>query len=261
MSEEVIQQLARELMDAEAKHAPVLPITDRYPEFSAADAYAVQKTIIGHRVSDQGRRIIGKKVGLTSKAMQQALGVNEPDYGILLDGYIIEDGAEFRTSDLLQPRIEGEIAFVMSRDLEGPGITAEQVLAATDYVSPSLEVIDSRIKDWKIKLPDTIADNASSARIVLGRNRKPVAGVDLASEEMVFKKNGVELGRATGVAVLEHPANAVAWLANKMVELGAPVRSGEVVMPGALVAMTPVQPGDHIEAVFSTLGSVSVRFV
>jgi 2-keto-4-pentenoate hydratase len=259
-TQEQIHQIAHELLDAEANHAPIPPITDAVPGFSVEDAYAVQKIVIDHRLGE-GRKIIGKKVGLTSKAMQQALGVSEPDYGMLLDGVLIEDGVSYETSQLLQPRIEGEIAFVLNKDLVGPNVTVEQVLEATEYVSPSLEVIDSRIKDWKIKLPDTIADNASSARVVVGKSQVSVAGLDLANVEMVFKKNGEEIGRAKGDAVLGNPANAVAWLANKLHELGVPVNAGDIIMPGALTAMTPVAPGDTIEAEFSQIGSVSVRFV
>jgi 2-keto-4-pentenoate hydratase len=214
--------------------------------------------VIDHRLGE-GRTIIGKKVGLTSKAMQQALGVNEPDYGMLLDGVLIENGTDYAAGHLLQPRIEGEIAFVLKADLPGPDVTPEQVLAATDYVVPALEVIDSRIKDWKIKLPDTIADNASSARVVVGTDHLSVQGLDLANVEMVFEKNGEEIGRATGEAVLGHPANAVAWLANTMHSLGVTLNAGDLIMPGALTAMTPVQAGDTIKATFSSLGSVSVR--
>lgn len=246
-------------MDAEANFAPVPPITDRVPGFDVSDAYRVQKAVLDHRISE-GRTVIGKKVGLTSKAMQEALGVNEPDYGMLLDGAVIPDGAEYATNQLLQPRIEGEIAFLMKDDLTGDDITAEQVLQATEYVFPSLEVIDSRIKDWKIKLPDTIADNASSARIVAGSETVPVSDLDLANVEMVFEKNGEEIGRGTGEAVLGHPAAAVAWLANTLNKLGAPVQAGDIVMPGAITAMTPVQPGDTIKATFSGIGTVSVSF-
>ncbi len=256
---ETVHQIAHELMEAEASHTPVPPITDRYPDFSIADAYEVQRTVIDHRLGE-GRTIIGKKVGLTSKAMQQALGVNEPDYGMLLDGVLIENGTDYAAGQLLQPRIEGEIAFVLKADLPGPDVTPEQVLAATDYVVPALEVIDSRIKDWKIKLPDTIADNASSARVVVGTDHLSVQGLDLANVEMVFEKNGEEIGRATGEAVLGHPANAVAWLANTMHSLGVTLNAGDLIMPGALTAMTPVQAGDTIKATFSSLGSVSVRF-
>lgn len=259
ISEEQVHELAHELMDAEANFAPVPPITDRVPGFDVSDAYRVQKAVLDHRISE-GRTVIGKKVGLTSKAMQEALGVNEPDYGMLLDGAVIPDGAEYATNQLLQPRIEGEIAFLMKDDLTGDDITAEQVLQATEYVFPSLEVIDSRIKDWKIKLPDTIADNASSARIVAGSETVPVRDLDLANVEMVFEKNGEEIGRGTGEAVLGHPAAAVAWLANTLNKLGAPVQAGDIVMPGAITAMTPVQPGDTIKATFSGIGTVSVSF-
>ena len=260
VTEEQLRSLAEELMTAELQHAPVGPITDRIPDFSVDDAYQVQATVLARRLSD-GRKIVGRKVGLTSKAMQQMFGVDQPDYGVILDNMLIADGAEYAMTSLLQPRIEPEIAFMMKKGLKGPDVTAEQVIDATDYVFPSLEVIDSRILDWKIKLQDTIADNASSARVVVGTNRVQLAGVDLAAEELVFEKNGEELGRATGEAVLGNPINAVAWLANTLARYGASINAGDIVMPGALTGATPVTAGVSIKATFKLLGTVSVRFV
>ena len=210
---------------------------------------------------DAGRRVVAKKVGLTSVAMQQMLGVDQPDYGMILDDMLIDDGADYPIGRLLQPRVEPEIAFMLKADLKGPNVTIDQVLEATDYVFPAIEVIDSRIKDWKIKLVDTIADNASSGRVVVGANRVPVQGLDLVNEGLVFEKNGQELGRATGEAVLGNPANAVAWAANKLSEYGITINAGEFVMPGALTSAAPVAAGDVVTANFSVVGSVSVRFV
>ena len=260
VTQDQLQSLAQELITAETQQAPIGPITDRVPDFSVDDAYNVQAIVLAQRLN-AGRSIVGRKVGLTSKAMQQMLGVDQPDYGVILDDMIIVDGAEYAAANLLQPRIEPEIAFMMKKALNGPNVTAEQVVDATDYVFPSLEVIDSRIRDWKIKLQDTIADNASSARVVVGTNRVYLDGLDLAEEELVFEKNGEELGRATGAAVLGNPVNAVAWLANTLAHYNAGINAGDIVMPGALTGATPVKAGDSIKASFKRVGTVSVRFV
>ena len=259
VSTELLNQVAHELMDAESKHAPIPPITGRYPGFNVDDAYQVQSHVLEHRLSG-GKKVVGRKVGLTSKAMQEMLGVDQPDYGVLLEDMLIEDGAEFPAAELLQPRIEAEIGFMLKADLTGPDVTAEQVLEATDYLFAALEVIDSRIKDWRIKLQDTIADNASSARVVVGAGRVSPAGLDLAREELVFECNGQEVGRATGEAVLGHPANAVAWLASTLHRRGVTIAAGQLIIPGALTAAIPVIPGDTVKATFTNLGTVSVRF-
>ncbi|MDE2838824.1 MAG: fumarylacetoacetate hydrolase family protein [Chloroflexota bacterium] len=254
-----IQELADLLFNAEQSSDPVPPLTDRFPDMTAVEAYQVQQEVIRKRIQG-GRRVVGKKVGLTSLAMQQMLGVGEPDYGVVLDDMTIADGATFEAGRLLQPRVEPEIAFMLSKDLKGPGVTVEDVLAATEYVFPALEIVASRVKDWKIKLQDTIADNASAGGVVLGDAHSQVSAVDLVNEELVYEKNGEEIARATGAAVLDNPANAVAWCANKLSEYGDSLAAGEFVIPGALCAMTPVQPGDTVVARFSTIGSVSVTF-
>ena len=254
-----IKELADLLLGAEKTSTPVPPLTDRFPDMTPVDAYEVQQEIIRMRL-EEGRRVVGKKVGLTSCAMQELLGVDQVDYGVLLDDMTIADGATFKHSTLLQPRVEPEIAFMLNRELKGPGVTVADVLAATDYVFPALEVVASRVKDWKIKLVDTIADNASSGGVVLGDTHSAVSAVDLVNEELVFEKNGEELARATGAAVLDNPANAVAWCANKLSDYGASLAAGEFIIPGALCAMTPVVPGDTVVARFSTIGTVSITF-
>ena len=259
LSADQIQSLARALLEAESSLAPIAPITDQYPDISIEDAYSVQLAIIAAHVK-AGRKVVGKKVGLTSRAMQEMLGVDQPDYGVLFEDMITSDGGSYPAGNLVQPRVEPEIAFMLKSELKGPGITVADVLAATDYVFPALEVVASRIKDWKIKLADTIADNASSGRFVMGDAHKPVEGLDLVGEGLIFEKNGVELGRATGEAVLDNPANAVAWCANKLCEYGESLEAGQLILPGALTGMTPVVPGDTITARFSTIGTVSVSF-
>lgn len=260
LSRDQVQELAKRLMDAEANFAPVGPLTAEFSDLSPDDAYKVQLAVLDKRLAS-GRKIVAKKVGLTSKAMQDMFKVDTPDYGMILDDMIIENEAEYAVGKLLQPRVEPEVAFMLKSDLKGPNVTVEDVLAATDYVFPSLEVIDSRIKDWKITLSDTIADNASSARVVVGPGQVSVSGLDLVNEELVFEKNGEEIGRAKGEAVLGNPAAAVAWAANKLSEYGISLLAGEFVMPGAFVGATPVQAGDVIKATFAKVGTVSVKFV
>ena len=255
-----IESLAEALLQAEAKGTPISPLTEAYPDLSSEDAYAVQQIIIQRRLA-AGARIVGKKVGLTSLAMQRMLNVDQPDYGMILDNMLVEDGSALEVASLLQPKVEPEIAFRLKKDLSGPGVTVEQVLDATDYLFPALEIIDSRIRDWKIKLADTIADNASSARVVIGEHRVSPRDVDLEKELLVFEKNGEELGRATADAVLGNPAKAVAWCANKLSEYGTVLKAGEFVIPGALTGAAPVQAGDTVVARFGTVGAVTIRFV
>ena len=260
LTQEQIHELAHALMEAEQSHESIAPLTEKYPDLSAQDAYSVQLMILEHKLST-GRKIAGKKVGLTSAAMQKMLGIDQPDYGMIFEDTVVQDGAEIKVGSLHQPRVEPEITFILKKTLKGPGVTLEDVLDATDYVVASLEVVGSRIKDWKIKLADTIADNASGAMAVLGSEHVSVQGLDLVNESMVFEKNGEELSKGTGEAVLGNPANAVAWCANTLGEYGVSLNAGEFVMPGALVGMTPVEPGDVITARFANVGTVSAKFV
>jgi 2-keto-4-pentenoate hydratase len=207
-----------------------------------------------------GVRVIGHKIGLTNKAMQQQLGVDQPDYGVLLDTMAVAPGSTLAASEFIQARIEPEIAFWLAEDVRGPGVTAEQVLAATRGVSASLELVDSRIANWRITLIDTIADNASSARIIASEHIVPVAGLDLAQIETVLSRNGEPVGAGNGAAVLGHPAAAVAWLANKLAEFNVGLRAGQVVLPGAMCAAVPIAPGATFQATFTELGTVAVSF-
>ena len=255
-----VKELADALWDAEQTHNYVSPLTERYADISAEDAYRVQQVVLDRKLAG-GKRIVGKKVGLTSAAMQQMLGIDQPDYGMIFEDMVFEDGVELSVSALHQPRVEPEITFYLKSTLRGPGVSVDDVLEATDYVVASLEVVGSRIADWKIKLADTIADNASHMAAVVGKQRIQVGGLDLVNEGLVFQKNGEELSRGTGAAVLGNPANAVAWCANKLGEYGVSLNEGELVMPGALVGMTPVQAGDTITATFDNVGVVSAQFV
>ena len=259
MTPSEITSTAQRLYQAETQRRPIPPLIKDYADLSVRDAYQIQIALIGLKVAD-GARVIGKKTGLTSKAMQQMLGVNEPDFGHLLDTMMIEDGQTVSLAGLIQPKVEAEIAFILARDLKGPGITGEHVLEATSYVTASLEIIDSRVADWKIALADTVADNASSGRVVLGSKRVAPAGFDLRLMGMVFEKNGEIIATGAGAAVLGHPANAVAWLTNKLAEHGYSLKAGEVILPGALSAAVAVATGDVVTATFDRLGSVSAKF-
>jgi 2-keto-4-pentenoate hydratase len=229
-------------------------------ELSVAEAYRVQLINIERR-ERAGRRIVGQKVGLTSQAMQRMMGVDQPDFGHILDDMVLRDGEHCRADALIAPRVEPEIAFVLARRLRGPGITRTDVIAAAAYVTPAIEIIDSRIAGWKIGLADTIADNASSARIVLGESKTAANSCDLSLVQMVMEKNGAVVESGNGAATLGHPAEAVAWLANRLSEFGKVLDPGAIVMPGALCRAIDVGAGDVISATFDRLGAVTVRFV
>lgn len=243
---------ARILRDATASRRPVDPLTVTFPGLSVDDAWRIQQ-INRELLLAGGRRVAGYKVGLTSRAMQEQMGVDEPDFGVVLDDMVLTD-AVLDLADFLQPRVEAEIALVLGRDV-GVGATREQVLDAVEQVFPSLEIIDSRIRDWRLSLVDTVADNASSGAIVLGAGRGP-AGLDLAAVEAVVSTGGRETARGVGAAALGHPAEAAAWLARRLATFGEALTAGSVVMTGSLHASFPVAAGDEVLADFGQLGRV-----
>jgi len=258
-SAQLHQELADELWQADRTARPVAPLTDRHPDLELQDAYAIQTINIDRRVAE-GQRVIGRKVGLTSRPMQEMLGVDEPDFGVLTDEMAVEDGDEIALSRLVQPRVEAELAFVMERDLAGPGVTTGGALAAIAGALPAVEIVDSRVADWKIKLVDTVADNASSGLLVLGGRMRKVEDLDLRLLGVVVSRHGQLLDTGAGAAALGNPARCVAWLANKLGSFGAGLRAGDVVLPGAVHRMVPVQPADVFRAEFAHLGAVTVRF-
>ena len=260
ISAETIHEAAESLLKAEESRQAIRPLVESYPGLSAADAYRVQMAVIDRKL-EGGAKVVGHKIGLTSLAMQQLLNVDQPDFGHILDTMMVGDGASLKRDDLVYPRVEGEIAFVLAEDLRGPGVTVPRVLAATKYVMPALEIVDSRVADWKITLSDTIADNASSCRMVVGSRCLPVDALDLRLVGMILERNGEVVNTAAGAAVLGNPAQAVAWLANKLAEFDVTLRAGEVILPGALSAAVTVEKGDAVRATFDHLGSVSIRFV
>jgi len=253
------RQAADALTNARLRRAPIAPLTETFPGFDVEDAYAVQELAIAHR-RIAGARPVGWKVGLTSLAMQRQLGVDQPDFGPLLDEMRVADGA-CPVGDLISPRVEGELAFVLGDDVGGSGVSDEQALAAVERVVPALEIIDSRVADWRIALADTIADHASSARFALGGPGSAPDGVDLAAVQLVLEQDGVEVDRGVGAAVLGHPVRAVAWLARTLDAYGERLHTGDVVLAGALHAAIPVVAGSEVRARFDGgVGEVAVRF-
>jgi|SRR5699024_1138125 len=250
---------AKELFEAENKAKEIKPLTERDKNLTVEDAYGIQLEIANFK-EKQGKNIIGKKVGLTSKAMQEMLGVNEPDYGHLFDDMKIENKGIVDTTKMIAPKVEAEIGFILKEDVMGPNITFLDVIMATDYVLPTLEIIDSRIADWKIKLIDTIADNGSSSKVVIGDGKKQLDEVNLRTNGMILKKNNEIVATGAGAAALGHPAEAVAWLANKLSDYGITLEKGELILPGALSGALAINPGDTILADFGQLGNVEVTF-
>jgi 2-keto-4-pentenoate hydratase len=253
------QDLADELWDADRAATPVAPLAERHPDLDLQDAYAIQ-TINIQRRTTAGQRVIGRKVGLTSRPMQEMLGVDEPDFGVLTDEMIVEDGDLIPLDRLVQPRVEAELAFVMERDLAGPGVTTGVALAAIAGALPAVEVVDSRVADWKITLVDTVADNASSGLVVLGGRMRRVEDLDLRLLGVAVSRHGELVDTGAGAAALGNPARCVAWLANTLGRFEAGLKAGDVVLPGAVHRMVPVRPGDVFRAEFAHLGAVTVRF-
>jgi 2-keto-4-pentenoate hydratase len=254
-----VKELANYLIEAEKGQKPMQPLTELKPDITLDEAYEVQLEVVKEKLSE-GLRIVGKKIGLTSRDMQIMYGIDTPDTGHLFENMVVKNNQEVSFKDVIQPKIEAEIAFVLKKDLQGPNVTVEEVLEATDYVLPSIEIIDSRIKDWNLKLQDTVADNASSGLYVLGDNPVSVDEVSLPDVKLKVYQNGQLMREGVGKNVMEHPAAGVAWLANKLGEFGEVLRAGEVILSGAIATTIDVVPGDEFTAVFDRLGEVTVRF-
>jgi 2-keto-4-pentenoate hydratase len=259
MDADDIDKAASALLDAYASRVPVAPLSATYPGLSVDDAYAVQRAQVVSRTA-AGAVVKGHKVGLTSAAMQAQLGVDQPDFGVLLDSMFLPEGMTAQVSRFLQPRAEPEIAFVLGRRLAGPGVTVAEALAAVDFVLPALEIIDSRIADWNITLPDTVADNASSGAVVLGSRPVKPTDLDLSLTGCLLYRGGVIAGTGAGGAVLGSPVNALVWLANTLGGRGVALESGHVILPGSVCAAVPFGPGDTVAAAFDRIGTVSVTF-
>lgn len=249
-----------ELYEALRGRTTVAPLTEREPGITIEDAYHVSRRLLDRRLSD-GERLIGKKIGVTSKPVQRMLDVHQPDFGYLTDRMRYDDGAEMPISrELIQPRAEGELAFELARDLVGPGVTPADVLAATGSVRACFEIVDSRIRDWKIRIQDTVADNASSGLFVLGRDAVDPARVDFFACGMVVEKNGEIISTGAGAAALGSPVACVAWLANTLGGFGVRLLAGEVILSGSLVPLEPVRAGDFMRVTIGGVGTAEVRF-
>lgn len=252
-------ELAADLAQAERSGEPIAPLTAAYPEIDVVDAYEIQLINIRQRVAE-GARVLGHKVGLSSLAIQQMMGVDEPDYGHLLDEMQLFEDTPVKANRYLYPRVEVEVGFVLNADLPGAGCTEDDVLAATEALVPSIELIDTRITDWKIELCDTIADNASSAGFVLGQARVSPRDIDVKGIDAVLRCNGEVVAQGRTDAVLGNPVTAVAWLARKVDGFGVRLRKGDVVLPGSCTKAIDAHPGDDFVADFAGLGSVRLSF-
>jgi 2-keto-4-pentenoate hydratase len=247
------------LYGAQSGRAPVAPLTATYPNLDVAQAYAVQRlNLIRHL--DQGAVLRGHKIGLTSAPMQKLLGVNEPDFGYVLDNMVLPGGANVPITTFCAPRVEPEVAFLLRRPLQGPGVTVEDVIAATGAVAPALEIVDSRIADWRITLADTIADNASSGAVVLGDWVPLAQAPPLPETTAALVVNDETVATGQGTAVLGDPAKAVAWLANAIARYGDVIEAGQFVMSGSYTTASFVVAGDRASATVSGLGAVHVSF-
>lgn len=259
LNEQTIKMHGDALYDALIAGQTLPNLRDRVEGITIVDAYKIQAQMIARRV-DAGEAIIGKKIGVTSRAVQNMLGVFEPDFGMLMTNMHLPNGAEVSAGTLIQPKAEGEIAFVLKKDLVGPGITAIDVLAATDYVSACFEIVDSRINNWDIKIQDTVADNASCGVYVIGDEKVDPRDVDLALAGMVLRRNGEVMVTGAGAAVQGSPLNAVAWLANTLGKLGTPLLAGETILSGALGPMFDIAAGDRLDLKIGGIGTCSISF-
>ena len=254
--------LGEELYDALRRRETLAPLTERYDDLTIDDAYQISTRMVRLRLERDGEKIIGKKIGVTSKAVQEMLDVHQPDFGYLTDTMRYENGASMPIStQLIQPRAEGEIAFVLKKGLAGPGVTEEDVLEATDYVSACFEIVDSRVRDWKVRIQDTVADNASCGLFLLGDERVDPRALDFPNLHMRVEKNGAPLSEGYGRAALGSPVHCVAWLANTLGQYGITLDAGDVVLSGSLVPLEPVVAGDEMRLTIEGVGSAHVKFV
>ncbi|MGR4890715.1 2-keto-4-pentenoate hydratase [Sphingopyxis sp. LARHCG72] len=253
-----IEEVAARLRNAYAAGA-VEPLRDALGPTDADAAYAIQEINTRHWLED-GRRIVGRKIGLTAKAVQAQLGVDQPDYGVLFADMQIEDGGVLQRRSVIQPKAEAEIALILSRDIDDPDATAEVVAAAVDHAVAAIEIVDSRIADWRISFADTVADNGSSAFFVLGTERCGLDGLDLYSCGMVLEINGAVASLGAGAACLGHPLSAAAWLARTMAAKGAPLTAGDIVLTGALGPMVALSGGERVHARIGGVGTVHFEY-
>jgi 2-oxo-3-hexenedioate decarboxylase len=257
---EILDAMVDELFLAEKRGEPIQKLVDRYPELNVDLAYKVQKRLIERKCQEEDTKIIGWKLGLTSKAKQEMMGVHEPTYGVLLENMQLTSDGYISLKSLIHPKIEPEIAFIFKEELKGPGVTVAEVLQKTAYIAPALEIIDSRYQNFSFTLADVIADNSSSSRFILGEQFTKYQGEDLSLIGMVFKKNGSIVSTSAGASVLGHPARAVAWMVNKLSNYNQWVKPGEVVLSGALTGAIEIKEGDVFSMSLDRFGSVEASF-
>ncbi len=260
LDQATITALAERLENCELQAQDTTKITDEHPDMDWDDAYAIQNTIKARKIA-RGARIIGLKAGLTSHAKMKQMGVSTPVFGFMADYYAVPDGGEVKVSELIHPKVEPEIAFVTKSELRGPGCHIGAVLAATDFVMPGIEVIDSRYRDFKFDLKSVVADNTSAARFVVGGQPADVADVDLRTVGIVMEKNGVPVAFGAGAAVLGHPAAAIAMLANHLAASGECIPAGTLILSGGITEAVSVSAGDNVTLRVQGMGSTSLRFV
>lgn len=260
LDQATIARLAEHLENAELQAHDVVKITDEHPDMDWDDAYAIQAEILRRKLA-RGNRVVGLKAGLTSHAKMKQMGVDTPCFGFLVDYFSVPDGGEIKVGELIHPKVEPEIAFVLKRALKGSGCHIGAVLAATDFVMPGIEIIDSRYRDFKFDLKSVIADNCSSSRFVLGGQAVPVDELDLRTLGVVMEKNGEIVGIGAGAAVLGHPAAAIAMLANHLGARGEEIPAGTMILSGGVTEAVAVKAGDNVNLRIQSLGSTSVRFV
>lgn len=254
--------LGEELYTALKTETSIDPLTDRFPDIEIEDAYHISQAMLAARIKDRGVKVVGKKIGVTSKAVQDMLGVFQPDFGFLTSEMFVENNASVSIKgNMLQPRAEAEIAFLLNKDLQGPGVTEADVLDATEAIMPCFEIVDSRITDWKIKIQDTIADNASCGVYAVGDEKVDPKTVDLPNLTVSVFKNGNKISTGKGEAVQGNPLTAVAWLANTLGEFGIPFKAGEVILSGSLVPLEPVVAGDEMHMELENVGTCTVKFI
>ena len=259
LDEKTMEQISRELMKAERTAAAITNLTDRFPDVTVAEAYAIQMKTVQAKLKE-GQVIVGRKIGLCAKVNQQMFGIDEPIYGTLFNSMVVPEGEPVPVSRLVHPVVEGEICFVLRDELKGPGIDVGKVLAATAGIIPAFEIADNRYKEQRRKAPDPISDDSGAAMVVLGGQLTPVAGIDLRLIGMVLEKDGEVIATGAGAAVLGNPAQSVADLANKLAGYGMSIKPGEFIISGSLTAAVPVQGSCSFRATFDRLGAVSVRF-
>ncbi|MFM5948047.1 MAG: fumarylacetoacetate hydrolase family protein [Novosphingobium sp.] len=260
MSQSRNERLSDELYAALRDRRTVSPLIERFTDLTVDDAYQISLGFLARRRND-GERVIGKKIGVTSKAVQDMLGVHQPDFGFLTDWMQVGETIDIDAKALIAPRAEAEIAFVLKEGLNGPGVTAADVMAATDYIAPCFEVVDSRIRDWKIGIVDTVADNASCGVFVLGEARADPGAHSLPELRVTVTKNGTPLSEGLGSAVQGDPAQAVAWLANTLGAYGVTLDAGDIILSGSLVPLEPAVKGDVFEMTLHGVGTCTARFV